>query len=188
MKIMRSKTLRYKNYEYPEEVIKLLDVDLNNTDRKRLHKIYSTFYELQAERGYEFIIEDLYILTYKQKITTSQLAQIYNVGVRTVQLWLKELGLTEVLKVITKTKGKNKNLIIPSLDNDQSPTTKEISDNFGIDSPYNNMYPSSLIDFLNYLKTIKGKSINTMNGYAIDLILFFRFLKVYKGTVNDSYS
>jgi len=186
MKIMRSKTLKYKNYEYSEEIIKLFDVNLNQTDKKRLHNIYSTFYELNAQRGYEFIIEDLYILTYKQKLTTSQLAQIYNVGVRTVQLWLKELGLTEELKLTAKTKGKNKDLIISSLDNVQSPISKEISDNFGIESHFENIYPSSIIDFLNYLKTIKGKSINTINGYAIDLTLFFRFLKVYKGLIKDT--
>jgi len=186
MKIMRSKTLKYKNYEYANEIISLFDVVLNKADKKRLHNIYSTFYELKAERGYEFIIEDLYILTYKQKITTTQLAQIYNVGVRTIQLWLKELGLSEELKSMAKTKGKNKDLIIPSLDTEQSPTSKEISENFGIENPYDSMYPSSMIDFLNYLETIKGKSINTINGYAIDLSLFFRFLKVYKGVITDT--
>ena len=32
-----------------------------------------------------------------------------------------------------------------------------------------------MVDFLNYLETIKGKSENTINGYSIDLTLFFRF-------------
>jgi integrase/recombinase XerD len=41
--------------------------------------------------------------------------------------------------------------------------------------------PESVREFLNYLTTIKGKSPNTVAGYKIDLILFFRFLKVYKG-------
>ncbi|ASW44469.1 tyrosine recombinase XerC [Clostridium isatidis] len=45
--------------------------------------------------------------------------------------------------------------------------------------------PESAIDFLNYLETIKGKSINTISGYEIDLSLFFRFLKVYKGLVQN---
>ncbi|PRR81349.1 Tyrosine recombinase XerD [Clostridium vincentii] len=185
MKIMRSKTLKYKNYEYPQEILKLFDVELNKADRKRLHTIYSTFYDLKAERGYEYIIEDLYILSYKQKITTSQIALIYDVGVRTVQLWFKELGLNEELKQTAKTKGKNRDLIIPPLNNEETAISKEISENFGIESPYNSMYPSNMIDFLNYLETIKGKSINTINGYAIDLTLFFRFLKVYKGVIKD---
>ena len=42
-----------------------------------------------------------------------------------------------------------------------------------------------MVDFLNYLETIKGKSENTINGYSIDLTLFFRFMKFYKGLVND---
>lgn len=41
--------------------------------------------------------------------------------------------------------------------------------------------PEQVNNFLNYLETIKGKSINTINGYKIDLTMFFRFLKLYKG-------
>ncbi|MGG7177634.1 tyrosine recombinase XerC [Clostridium paraputrificum] len=43
-----------------------------------------------------------------------------------------------------------------------------------------------MVDFLNYLETIKGKSVNTIKGYSVDLTLFFRFLKVYKGLVTDT--
>ncbi|MGL4948776.1 MAG: tyrosine recombinase XerC [Anaeroplasmataceae bacterium] len=46
--------------------------------------------------------------------------------------------------------------------------------------------PESVIDFLNYLETIKGKSFNTIEGYKVDLTMFFRFLKVYKGFVLDN--
>lgn len=48
----------------------------------------------------------------------------------------------------------------------------------------NNDLPESLIDFLNYLETIKSKSINTIDGYRIDLTIFFRFMMVYRGKVN----
>lgn len=44
-----------------------------------------------------------------------------------------------------------------------------------------NSLPESLIDFLNYLDVIKGKSPNTVNAYKADLIMFFRFIKIYKG-------
>lgn len=49
--------------------------------------------------------------------------------------------------------------------------------------PLTNDYtlPQSVQDFLNYLKTIKGKSDNTIEGYKIDLIIFFRYMKIYKG-------
>ncbi|MCQ2968899.1 MAG: tyrosine recombinase XerC [Clostridium sp.] len=41
--------------------------------------------------------------------------------------------------------------------------------------------PILVKEFLNYLETIKGKSINTINAYKIDLSVFFKFIKVYKG-------
>nr|WP_286207949.1 tyrosine recombinase XerC [Clostridium caldaquaticum] len=44
----------------------------------------------------------------------------------------------------------------------------------------NNNIPERLREFLNYLLVIRGKSLNTVEGYKIDLIMFFRFLKLYK--------
>ena len=41
--------------------------------------------------------------------------------------------------------------------------------------------PERVIEFLNYLSVIRGKSSNTVVGYRIDITLFFRFLKFYKG-------
>lgn len=41
--------------------------------------------------------------------------------------------------------------------------------------------PERLEEFLNYLTVIKGKSYNTVSGYRLDLTMFFRFLKLYKG-------
>lgn len=40
--------------------------------------------------------------------------------------------------------------------------------------------PDILRDFLNYLQTIKGKSINTVQVYFYDLRVFFRFLKLHR--------
>ena len=56
---------------------------------------------------------------------------------------------------------------------------------FGIEKVETKNLPESLIDFLNYLDTIKGKSKNTIDGYEIDLSMFFKFLKVYKGLIFD---
>ncbi|WP_423738982.1 tyrosine recombinase XerC [Clostridium cibarium] len=61
-----------------------------------------------------------------------------------------------------------------------------MSETFGIELADTSTYPETLKDFLNYLETIKGKSSNTIKGYAIDLTLFFRFLKVYKGLIKDT--
>lgn len=49
----------------------------------------------------------------------------------------------------------------------------------------NNNLPESLVDFLNYLETIKSTSINTIAGYKIDLTIFFRFMMIYRGKVNS---
>ena len=46
--------------------------------------------------------------------------------------------------------------------------------------------PILLKDFLNYLHTIKGKSINTIQVYFYDLRIFLRFLKVHKNIVPKS--
>lgn len=45
--------------------------------------------------------------------------------------------------------------------------------------------PESVVDFLNYLETIKNKSANTVTAYKKDLTIFFRFIYLYKGLVKD---
>ncbi|MBU5482811.1 tyrosine recombinase XerC [Clostridium sp. MSJ-11] len=56
---------------------------------------------------------------------------------------------------------------------------------YKLKSIYDPYLPRQVNDFLNYLGTIKGKSINTINGYKIDLTMFFRFLKLYRGMVSE---
>lgn len=181
----RKNMLRFKNYKYPEEIIHLLDIELNTADRNRLNKVYANYESLNSERSYKYIIEDLYILAYKQKLSTSQLAKIYNIGVRAVQIWLKELGLNRTIKQARKIKDKNNDIEIPDYSDQGKASINEIANNFGIIPASERKYPQTLIDFINYLETIKGKSENTIKGYTIDLSLFFRFLKVYKGLVTD---
>lgn len=43
--------------------------------------------------------------------------------------------------------------------------------------------PDSVSEFSNYLTIIKGKSKRTVDGYRVDLVMFFRFMKLYKGKV-----
>lgn len=47
-----------------------------------------------------------------------------------------------------------------------------------------NELPKRVEDFLNYLKVIKNKSKNTIEGYEVDLRMFFRFYKLDKGLVS----
>lgn len=46
--------------------------------------------------------------------------------------------------------------------------------------------PESVVDFINYLDTIKNKSQNTITAYRKDLTIFFRFMMMYKGCVKDN--
>ena len=49
---------------------------------------------------------------------------------------------------------------------------------------YDYEMPLVLRDFLNYLQTIKGKSINTVQVYFYDLRIFLRFLKIHRSLVD----
>ena len=62
-----------------------------------------------------------------------------------------------------------------------------IKERFGIEVKNNNKLPKILIDFLSYLETIKGKSYNTIEAYKIDLSLLFKYLKVYKGYLQENF-
>lgn len=48
--------------------------------------------------------------------------------------------------------------------------------------------PTQVEDFLGYMETIKGKSINTVKAYKYDLILFFRYMKIRRKLVTDDTS
>ncbi|HCL4455183.1 TPA: tyrosine-type recombinase/integrase [Clostridium botulinum] len=48
-----------------------------------------------------------------------------------------------------------------------------------------NELPERVQDFLRYLKGIKNKSQNTIDGYEIDLRMFFRWYKLDKGLVSE---
>lgn len=52
---------------------------------------------------------------------------------------------------------------------------------YDLSSIYDTELPLYLNNFLNYLDTIRGNSVNTIAGYKLDLIMFLRFLKMYKG-------
>ncbi len=182
----RTKTYKYKDFCYTNDVKRLLSIELSNKDKKKLHSVYSNYYNLDAERGYEFIIEDLFKLAEVHKLSTSQIAQIYDTGVRNVQIWLKELGINRSIKKAQKINKKNSkvNLELNSVGNSNS-NTNSIQSKYGIEQVQIKNLPESVVDFLNYLETIKGKSPNTIKGYEIDLTLFFRFLKIYKGLITD---
>lgn len=181
---MKEKTIvsKYKNYKYNIEIENLLNIDLTVTEREKLNKIYNHFEAQKINRNYECLIKDIFILCERYKMSTQNLSDIYNLNLRTIQIWLKELGLNR-----SKSKGKkltNKKNKIPS-----TTTKPTVIENFFDDSYdffkdnsniFNRKGPQSLWDFLSYLETIKGKSPNTITAYKTDLVLFFKFLKAYK--------
>ncbi len=179
----RTKTFKYKNYQYSDEIKNLLEIPLSDEDKNNINVIKNNFKLLERKRGYEYIIEDLYILVVKHSFTSTQLAKIYCLNVRSIQIWLKELGLNRTLKEAKIAYNEsniydddtliNENQIIKINNLKHKPVN------------YSSDLPQLVIDFLNYLETIKGKSSNTISGYKIDLQLFFRFMKVYKDNLND---
>ena len=180
---MKNVKKKYEDIQYSDEVLNLLEVDFSAADLKKLDKIYSNYEKLENQGNYEAIIEDLFILTIKRKLPTSEISKIYGVSSRTVQKWLKDLGLNRDKKTAAKIKNKG-NTISP--ESTYKKQNSSITNNFGIDIPRAFDYPEALRDFINYLETIKGKSANTIKGYELDIVLFFRFLKVYRGMVYDS--
>ncbi|WP_297423790.1 tyrosine recombinase XerC [Clostridium sp.] len=58
--------------------------------------------------------------------------------------------------------------------------------NYDFDLFANNKLPDSVQDFLNYLETIKNKSVNTIKAYRKDLIIFFRFMLKYRALTDNA--
>lgn len=151
------KNNKYENYTYSSEIKKILNIKLNDKESKRFTEISNRFLEKKISRNYHFLLMDLFILFEIQNFTTIQLAEIYNVGVRTIQKWIKELDLEKQTNIVIREKKQINKL---TLETD---------------------LPELVEDFLNYLESIKGKSENTILAYKTDLKLFFRIMKVLKG-------
>jgi len=146
---------------------------LNNTvfTKEELDTI-SELKEKLKKRNYSPVIEQMFKF-HKNEYPTSRIAEIFGTSTRQIQRIFKDLGINRdksEARIITI----NNNSVSPliSLSKDLSPVRTPIKDI---------VMPLCLEDFLNYLSTIKGKSVNTVEGYKMDLILFFRFMKKYKG-------
>jgi len=154
---------RYEHVIYTikdEQILKT--TTLFNEDKIIINNLKEKF----KKRNYYHVIESLYIFN-KNKYSITSIASIYGVSPRQIQLIFKELGInrdrSQAQKITTDKKNNTE------------------KDTVNIKNIDDTMLPECLNDFLNYLTVIKGKSINTVDGYRFDLILFFRFLKQYKG-------
>ncbi len=96
-------TYKYKNFKYDNEINSILSSTiLTPKDEEALKKIFNHFNSLNVNRGYKYIIKDLYILTEKKQMSTTDIASIYDVSSRTIQIWLKELEINRSRKQAQK--------------------------------------------------------------------------------------
>ncbi|PVE14507.1 tyrosine recombinase XerC [Clostridium perfringens] len=177
---MNNEANQFENFKYSQEIKKLLNINLSNDDLSNLDHIYNYYDSQNIERDYEDLIEDIYIFIFKRNLSITQLAEIYKVNQRIIKRWLKELGMDKLLEV---EKGAH-SVEESNFKNNKSDELLE-KNKLKFDFLEKSKHPKRVIEFLNYLENVKGKSLNTVKGYSVDLGLFFKFLKVYKGLENN---
>ena len=177
---MNNEANQFENFKYSQEIKELLNINLSNDDLNNLDHIYNYYDSQNIQRDYEDLIEDIYIFIFKRKLSITQLAEIYKVNQRIIKRWLKELGIDKLLEVEKGAHSVEKS----NFKNNKSDEFLE-KNKLKFDFLEESKHPKRVIEFLNYLENVKGKSLNTVKGYSVDLGLFFKFLKVYKGLENN---
>ena len=177
---MNNEANQFENFKYSQEIKELLNINLSNDDLNNLDHIYNYYDSQNIQRDYEDLIEDIYIFIFKRNLSITQLAEIYKINQRIIKRWLKELGMDKLLEV---EKGAH------SVEKSNFKNSKQDGflekNKLKFDFLEKSKHPKRVIEFLNYLENVKGKSLNTVKGYSVDLGLFFKFLKVYKGLENN---
>ncbi len=177
---MNNEANQFENFKYLQEIKELLNINLSNNDLNNLDHIYNYYDSQNIQRDYEDLIEDIYIFIFKRNLSITQLAEIYKVNQRIIKRWLKELGMDKLLEVEKGSDSVEKS----NFKNNKSDELLE-KNKLKFDFLEKSKHPKRVIEFLNYLENVKGKSLNTVKGYSVDLGLFFKFLKVYKGLENN---
>ncbi len=177
---MNNEANQFENFKYSQEIKELLNINLSNDDLNNLDHIYNYYDSQNIQRDYEDLIEDIYIFIFKRNLSITQLAEIYKVNQRIIKRWLKELGMDKLLEVEKGAHSVEKSNFKNSKQDELLKKNK-----LKFDFLEKSKHPKRVIEFLNYLENVKGKSLNTVKGYSVDLGLFFKFLKVYKGLENN---
>lgn len=177
---MNNEANQFENFKYSQEIKKLLNINLSNDDLSNLDHIYNYYDSQNIQRDYEDLIEDIYIFIFKRKLSITDLSEIYKVNQRIIKRWLKELGMDKLLEVEKGSDSVEKSNFKNSKQDELLEKNK-----LKFDFLEKSKHPKRVIEFLNYLENVKGKSLNTVKGYSVDLGLFFKFLKVYKGLENN---
>ncbi|HAT4339614.1 TPA: tyrosine recombinase XerC [Clostridium perfringens] len=177
---MNNEANQFENFKYSQEIKELLNINLSNDDLNNLDHIYNYYDSQNIQRDYEDLIEDIYIFIFKRKLSITDLSEIYKVNQRIIKRWLKELGMDKLLQVEKDVNSVEKSNFKNSKQDELLEKNK-----LKFDFLEKSKHPKRVIEFLNYLENVKGKSLNTVKGYSVDLGLFFKFLKVYKGLENN---
>lgn len=177
---MNNEANQFENFKYSQEIKKLLNINLSNDDLSNLDHIYNYYDSQNIQRDYEDLIEDIYIFIFKRKLSITDLSEIYKVNQRIIKRWLKELGMDKLLEIEKWGDSVEKSNFKNSKQDELLEKNK-----LKFDFLEKSKHPKRVIEFLNYLENVKGKSLNTVKGYSVDLGLFFKFLKVYKGLENN---
>lgn len=177
---MNNEENQFENFQYSQETKELLNINLSNDDLNNLDHIYNYYDSQNIQRNYEDLIEDIYIFIFKRNLSITELSKIYKVNQRIIKRWLKELGMDKLLEVEKSVDSVKKS----NFKNNESDELLK-KNKLKFDFLEKSKQPKRVIEFLNYLENVKGKSINTIKGYSVDLGLFFKFLKVYKGLENN---
>lgn len=157
---------RYELITYPTSEQALLDKNqLSDTDQEHIKDLMKKL----ERKSYASVIKDIYIF-YKNGYSSAQLAELYKLSLRQMQRIIKEMDLQSKIPTnkISDISKEDKTFL----------SSKEPSPTFF--DEYLSL-PKRLVEYLNYLDVIKGRSSNTVNGYKIDLVLLFKFLKMYRG-------
>ena len=149
---------------------------LTKEDIDTISKLQERF----KKRTYFSAIEEIFKMQ-KNNYPTSKIGEMYGVSTRQIQRILKELGLnrdkSEAMLISLNCKSDSEGINTPV---DSTCSASSVTQPSGRMAINELILPLCLEEFLNYLSTIKGKSTNTVAGYKMDLILFFRFMKRYK--------
>lgn len=158
---------RYEMIVYDNADKELLSkTKLTNEEIEKIHNLKIKY----QNNNFYPVIEDFYKFN-KNNYSTSDLAKMFNVSTRQIQNIFKDLGISrnrsEAQQIHLNKNNDNLDIQFP-VDGNTIDLTNEV------------ILPERLEEFLDYLSVIRGRSNNTIDGYKVDLIMLFKFLKIHK--------
>lgn len=103
---------KYHNYKYEKHISDLINgICLTDEDYKNIDSCKKNVQNID-KKVYAYIFKDIYKLAVKCRLSTSEIAKIYNTGERTVQIWKRDLGINKMIPKRTKNKNSDSNKCI----------------------------------------------------------------------------